>query len=115
MQDWMWMVAIFVGVWLVLGRLLRGRLIDGASARSLVGGGARLVDVRSPAEFASGHLPAARNIPLDQLPGRLKELQPADKPVVLYCASGARSGFAARTLRKHGFSNVHNLGSIRRW
>jgi phage shock protein E len=58
--------------------------------------GARVVDVRPPVEFADGAYPNAKNIPLAALQARLGELEPKDEPVVLYCASGARS---ARLLR----------------
>ncbi len=92
----------------------RGSL-SGAEARKLVSEGAALVDVRSRAEFASGHLEGARNIPVDELPRRLSELGAKGKPVVLYCASGIRSASASRSLRNSGFSQVHNLGPLRRW
>jgi phage shock protein E len=45
----------------------------------------------------------------------LKELGPPDRPIVLYCASGARSAHAKRVLARHGFAAVRNLGSIRAW
>lgn len=86
-----------------------------AQARELVEKGARLVDVRTPTEFASGHLPGAINVPLDQLSGRTGELGKKDEPLVLYCRSGARSGSAARQLKAAGFSAVHDLGGMGRW
>lgn len=75
---------------------------------SLLAQGAVVVDVRSPAEFASGARPGALNIPLQQLGSRWKELDPA-RPVVLCCASGTRSGMAAMMLKRHGF-RVLNAG-----
>jgi rhodanese-related sulfurtransferase len=88
--------------------------IDEASAKKLVDGGATLVDVRSPAEFSSGHVDGAVNIPVDSISGRLDEL-PRDEPVVLYCRSGARSARAAEILRNNGFESVHNVGPMPRW
>jgi phage shock protein E len=74
--------------------------------------GARIVDVRGPDEFADGAFPGAVNIPLAALQARLGELEPKDKPVVLYCASGARSAQAARILKRAGFADVVNAGGL---
>lgn len=86
-----------------------------AEARRLVAEGARLVDVRSPGEFAGRHLDGALNIPVGDLPGRLSELGAKDAPIVLYCASGARSGRAASFLRGAGYTRVSDLGAMGRW
>lgn len=88
--------------------------VDGPRARALVAEGATLLDVRSAGEFGIGHLPGAINIPVEQLPHRAGEID-ADRPVVLYCRSGARSARAARTLIAHGLERVHDLGGIGRW
>ena len=74
--------------------------------------GAKIVDVRSPAEFADGAYPGAINIPLPLLPLRMKELEPRETPIVLYCASGARSGQGMRFLRQNGFTDVINAGGL---
>ncbi|MFW5709125.1 MAG: rhodanese-like domain-containing protein [Chloroflexota bacterium] len=71
-------------------------------------GSHHLVDVREPSEFKSGHVPGAVNIPLGEVSARVSEI-PTDKPVVLVCASGNRSGMAARALAKAGYENVYNL------
>ena len=75
--------------------------------------GATLVDVRTPEEFASGHAEGARNIPVDEVGARLAEL-PRDKPVVVYCASGARSAQAAATLARAGYT-VRDMGTLEAW
>ena len=95
--------------------LARGGDVNGEQARQLVQAGARLVDVRTPSEFASGHIPGAINIPLQQLDSRLTELQPKDTPLVVYCRSGNRSGNATRMLKNAGFAAVHDLGPMSRW
>ena len=77
-----------------------------------ISAGARIIDVRSPGEFRDGAYPGAVNIPLATLPARMMELEPKDKPIVLYCASGARSGQAARILKQAGFSDVVNAGGL---
>jgi len=69
-----------------------------------------ILDVRTPEEFAAGHIPEARNIPHDQVADKLVELAPLHgKTVVLYCRSGRRSGIAAKLLRDAGFSDVRLL------
>lgn len=75
----------------------------------LLARGAVVIDVRSPAEFSSGSRPGSVNIPLGELQSRLGELDRA-KPVILCCASGTRSAFAAKILRSGGFSEVLNAG-----
>ncbi len=74
--------------------------------------GARVIDVRTPDEFADGAYPRAVNIPLSVLPARMPELGPKDGPIVLYCASGARSAQAARLLKQAGFTDVVNAGGL---
>lgn len=77
---------------------------------------AQIIDVRESNEYAAGHLPESRNIPLAQLEGRgdldkLKEL-----PLILVCQTGARSATACVRLEKLGFTKVHNLdGGINSW
>ncbi|MCB9496715.1 MAG: rhodanese-like domain-containing protein [Fibrobacteria bacterium] len=71
-----------------------------------------IVDVRSPGEFASGAYPGAVNIPLDTLPARLAEFGPKDREIVVYCASGARSGYAESILSQSGFTKVRNGGGL---
>lgn len=104
------LVAVMVGI-----VALRGGDTSGAEARSLVAHGARLLDVRSPEEFASGHLPGAVNIPIHQLEQRMSELDPQATPIVVYCLSGARSAQAASLLTAKGFAGVHDLGPMSRW
>lgn len=74
----------------------------------------QLVDVRTPEEFDTGHIPGAVNIPLQELPGRLGELS-KEEPVVLYCRSGNRSTQAARLMQQAGFTGLYNLGGIVAW
>lgn len=69
-----------------------------------------VLDVRSPAEFAAGHVPGAVNVSHDQLASRLAELEPMrDKDVVLYCRSGRRTLLAEDVLRKAGFAKLMHL------
>ena len=101
---------------LVLWMLLKRRGdVSGADARRMVQEGARLLDVRTPGEFASGHLDGALNIPVEDLGGKLKAVGPKDKPVIVYCASGSRSAMAASLLKRSGWATVKNLGAMSRW
>jgi phage shock protein E len=84
----------------------------GNTVKDRIAAGARIVDVRTPAEFQDGSYPGAINIPLALLPLRMKELEPKDKPVVLFCASGARSGQGMRLLKQAGFTDVLNAGGL---
>jgi len=75
-----------------------------------------LIDVSEPAEFAAGHASGARNVPLGRIEGA-KEV-PSNKtlPLVLLCASGARSGRAAALLRKAGHEKAFSLaGGMAAW
>ncbi|MBI3140331.1 MAG: rhodanese-like domain-containing protein [Rhodocyclales bacterium] len=76
-----------------------------------------VLDVREAAEFAQGHIPNSRHIPLAQLDKRLVELEKfKDKSIIVNCASGSRSSSACGRLRKRGFTKVFNLaGGISAW
>jgi phage shock protein E len=84
-----------------------------SSAATLVADGALLLDVRTPGEFADGHVQGALNIPVQELEARVAELD-ASRPVVVYCRSGNRSGTAAGMLRARGFE-VTDLGPMSAW
>ncbi len=74
-----------------------------------------VIDVREDWEFAEGHIPGATLIPLGSLADRADEI-PTDKPVVLVCRSGNRSGQAFRFLSGEGFEDVHNMtGGMNAW
>lgn len=84
-------------------------------ARALVSKGAKLVDVRSPEEFAEGHIEGAVNLPVDEVSTRADELGEKHEPVILYCMSGRRAHRAAEALRAAGFTKVHELGAMSNW
>jgi phage shock protein E len=86
--------------------------MPGNSIKEKIAAGARIVDVRTPAEFKDGAYRGAINIPLPLLPLRMKELEPKSTPIVLYCASGARSGQGTRFLKNNGFTDVINAGGL---
>jgi phage shock protein E len=84
-------------------------------ARELVGQGWVLLDVRTPEEFRQGHPEPARNIPVQELPQRVKEVGPPGTKVVVYCQAGGRSAMATQILRAHGFTDIFDLKSVNYW
>lgn len=74
-----------------------------------------VIDVRTPGEYADGHIPGATLIPLHELRAQLKSLQPTQQ-IVLVCRSGSRSARAFRLLAVEGFSNLRNMaGGMMAW
>ncbi len=105
-MDLGWQSGLVVGLFASGVFLLVFRLMNRGGDRSgevevALSAGALVLDVRSPAEFAGGHVSGATNVPLDQLGARLAEL-PTDRLLVVYCASGMRSARAATLLRAAG-------------
>ena len=75
--------------------------------KSAVDSGAYVLDVRTPQEFAEGHIASAVNLPLDQVQGRASEV-PGDRPVYVICRSGSRSAQASQILHKAG-KDIRNV------
>lgn len=76
----------------------------------LVKQGATILDVRSKAEYASGHIKGSMNIPVEQLANNLGKLKDKQKVIITCCASGMRSASAKGILSSNGFANVYNGG-----
>lgn len=106
-------------VWPLIGRRISGvKEVETLEATQLINHrDAVILDVREDKEFATGHLPNAKHIPLGQLAARLKDVEKfKNKPIVVNCRSGARSATACGILRKNGFEEVYNLkGGINAW
>lgn len=81
---------------------------------ALDAGDVLVVDVREPLEYAGGHVPGAHLRPLASVPTLVGDL-PADQPVFLVCAVGARSAQAARYLAQHGVDAVNVDGGTQEW
>jgi len=94
-----------------------GQSVGPMDAVRLVNQGAVLLDVRSQAEFDSGHILDAKHVPQDQLSSSIETLKKyKDKVVIACCESGMRSGAAARLLQAQGFTKVVNLkGGLQAW
>jgi rhodanese-related sulfurtransferase len=76
-----------------------------------------VLDVRTPEEYAAGHVPGAINVPHDQVEARLGELRKFQgQDVVVYCKSGRRAGMALSVLEKAGFQRLGHLeGDMNAW
>ena len=70
--------------------------------REALSNGAVIIDVRTKGEFASGHINGSQNIPLDKINGQVERIKKLNKPVVVCCASGMRSGSAKSILKNNG-------------
>jgi sulfur-carrier protein adenylyltransferase/sulfurtransferase len=92
--------------------------VDPSEVNELIDEGVSVIDVRETDEVAAGHLPGAKHIPRGYLESRIEGIVPdRDAHVILYCASGNRSAYAARTLAEDlGYTNVSSMtGGITLW
>jgi len=78
--------------------------------KEIIHNGALLVDVRTPEEFAEGHVKGSVNIPVDQIQQNLKRFQ-TKSPIVVFCRSGNRSARAKSMLEQNGINQVYNGGT----
>ncbi|MCW5893910.1 MAG: DUF59 domain-containing protein [bacterium] len=75
-----------------------------------------VLDVRTPAEYASGHIPRSRLVPLDEIEDRLNELPSRETPLLVTCAAGGRSASACAILADRGYTRLLNLaGGMHAW
>jgi len=106
---------IIAAVVAVIFMMKKSGQISAKDALEKLKNGALVIDVRSPGEFNSGHLPVAINIPLDEIETALpKRVQDKNQMLLLHCASGMRSGMAKSKLKGMGYTNAFNLGSYGR-
>jgi rhodanese-related sulfurtransferase len=119
--DNIWLVALAL---LSGGALLFPTLQRGGSRVSLLQatqllnqGKSVVLDIRSPEDFAAGHIRDARHIPLKELKSRISELDKfKSKSVIVVCSSGAQSARAASVLKSAGFGEVYSLdGGLAAW
>jgi len=82
----------------------------GVNYAELVKNGALILDVRSKAEFAGGHIKGSVNISVDVLRNNLSKLKDKNKPIITCCASGMRSASAKSILQSNGYTQVYNGG-----
>jgi phage shock protein E len=78
--------------------------------QDLLNAGVRIVDVRTPGEFMGGNIAGSINIPLNEVPQRIEEFKAMDKPILLCCMSGGRSGQATGFLQAQGIECYNGGG-----
>jgi phage shock protein E len=106
---------IIAAIVVVIFMMKKAGQISPKDALAHLKSGALVIDVRSPGEFSSGHLPAAINIPLDEIETAVpKRMKDKNQVLLLHCASGMRSGMAKSKLKCLGYANAFNLGSYGR-
>jgi len=119
-----WLVAIFVAsglmlAWPEISRFVgtSGEIGTFEATRLMNQGSTLILDVRDGNEYAAGHLPRARHIPLAELGKRVEEIGKfKEKAVIVTCQGGARSGRAAKLLKAAGFTTVYELkGGVAAW
>ncbi|HAA08226.1 MAG TPA: hypothetical protein DCD98_00495 [Syntrophomonas sp.] len=85
-------------------------------AQAMIDGDVIILDVRTPAEFAEGHIPDALLLPNTEIKQRAEELLPdKEQTILVYCRSGRRSAQAAQELAELGYTNVYDFGGILDW
>jgi rhodanese-related sulfurtransferase len=123
LMDNILLVSLMIGsglvlIWPFIARLFAGgREIGTLEATKLINKNAVVVDVRDATEFATGHIPNAKHIPLTELGQRVTELAKfKERPVIISCKNDMRAGQAIRLLLKNQFTQVYQLkGGIAAW
>jgi rhodanese-related sulfurtransferase len=118
MDAWIWWVVAAAVLFFVFrpsvpadAKLSPGEVKEAVAKEKAL----QLVDVRTSGEFSGGHLAGAKNIPVSDLGSRINELD-KEKPLIVYCRSGARSSAALKQLRSAGFAQAkHMNGGIMAW
>jgi phage shock protein E len=86
------------------------KLFKGTDYNSLLERGAVIIDVRTPAEYKGGHIDKSTNVPLQKISGKVDKIKKLNKPVILCCASGMRSGRATSILKSAGVEAYNGGG-----
>ena len=114
-----WVVVAGLLLYTFIGARLRGfdSINPGVATQLINRDDAVILDVRADNEYRDGHIVNSIHIPLSYLQDRLKELDKyRNKPIIVSCRSGQRSGQACMMLKKEGFETVYNLsGGIMAW
>lgn len=112
-QNTLIALSVMAGFFILLQLWKKMQRSDPKLVTAALAQGAIVIDVRSPDEFAGGHYPGAVNVPLHLIAISTDAVgTKPDQAIILYCASGMRSGNACRILKAAGFSNVMNAGSL---
>ncbi len=101
--------AVFIGI-----KIFLSNDISIEKAKEKLNKDACIIDVRSPGEFNSSHIEDSINIPFDETDKILNIIKNKDKPILLYCLSGARASIASSKIKSLGYIDVANMGSYGR-
>jgi|YNPBryulayer2012_1023412.scaffolds.fasta_scaffold00769_12 rhodanese-related sulfurtransferase len=121
LQQWQWtLLALVSGSWWVVETVRaatdKSRLSPIQATLLINQEEAVPVDVRTEAEFRTGHIPGALWVPLERIPEDKALTKVKHRPVILYCESGVRSAKALARLRKAGFARPYHLaGGLTEW
>jgi phage shock protein E len=113
-MDWIIPLAAVavVAAFLLLKRM---SFVTVDAARKHLANGALVIDVRSPEEFRQGKVPGAINLPLGEVRTKIGQVaKDKQQPLLVHCLSGGRSAIARQQLKKLGYPNAFNLGSLAR-
>lgn len=109
---WLYVIIAVIVVWLIMRNMSTAKGVKTISTDELKNElktkNKSFIDVRTPGEYKSNHIREFKNIPLNQLQGKVGNLS-KDKGVVVICQSGMRSSQACKLLKKQGFDNVTNV------
>jgi phage shock protein E len=111
---WVFYVLVVIGI---VGFMLMRRAgqVPVKEGQELMKRGAMVIDVRTPAEFSTGHLSQAFNMPMDELEGMLpNQVKDKSRVILVHCKTGLRSKKAKSLLTRRGYTNVFDLGSYER-
>ncbi|MGV3664878.1 MAG: rhodanese-like domain-containing protein [Leptospira bouyouniensis] len=103
---------VIVAVLFIIYQLRNASGMNQSQLKEKIDSGALVVDVRTVAEFNVGHYPNARNIPIDEVSKRVDEFGDKNQTIIVYCASGGRSGSAKSYLESIGYKQVINAGGL---
>lgn len=112
------MISFFVVIFTELRRKASGLInVEAIDAVKLINSDAVVIDLRSAEAFSRGHIVSARNIPADELDGKLNQLQQfKSRPIIAVCEAGATSAKTVDKLRTSGFESVYGLkGGMAGW
>lgn len=118
--NFLWLTIALISGYALFSPMLRGNPDDVSPQQAVLlinRQDALVVDVREQAEFAEGHLPAARNVPVKEIEARAADLKKFFKrPLIVVCQHGDRSRRALEAFRKAGFTQVFSLaGGLKGW
>ncbi|MDE0790079.1 MAG: rhodanese-like domain-containing protein [Woeseiaceae bacterium] len=112
------MISFFLVIFTELRRKASGLVsVEATEAVNLINNDAVVIDLRSADAFSKGHIVSARNIPSDELDGKMNSLgSMKSRPIIAVCEAGVTSTKAVNTLRVAGFESVYGLkGGMNRW